>query len=77
VLEHVQWGSDEEIAALLASSDGRAALSEELADVLIYLVRLADVAGVDLLEAASAKIAANAERYPAAEVRGSSAKRPH
>jgi NTP pyrophosphatase (non-canonical NTP hydrolase) len=77
VLEHVQWGSDDEIAALLASADGRAALSEELADVLIYLVRLADVAGVDLLAAASAKIAANAGRYPAAEVRGSSAKRPH
>jgi dCTP diphosphatase len=77
LLEQVQWGSDEDIAALLASPDGRAALSEELADVLIYLVRLADVAGVDLLEAASAKIAANAERYPAAEVRGSSAKRPH
>jgi NTP pyrophosphatase (non-canonical NTP hydrolase) len=77
VLEHVQWGSDEDIAALLASSDGRAALSEELADVLIYLVRLADVAGIDLLAAASAKIAANAERYPAREVRGSSAKRSH
>ena len=77
MLEHVQWGSDEEIAAFLASPDGRAALSEELADVLIYLVRLADTAGIDLLAAAAAKIAANAERYPAAEVRGSSAKRPH
>ena len=75
LLEHVQWGSDAEIAALVAGPDGRAAVAEELADVFIYLVRLADVLGVDLGEAAAAKIAANAVRYPADEVRGSSAKR--
>ncbi len=77
VLEHVQWGSDDEIAARLSGADGRAAVAEELADVLIYLIRFADVAGIDLLAAASAKLAANAERYPAHEVRGSSAKRGH
>jgi dCTP diphosphatase len=75
LLEHVQWGSDAEIAVHLATPEGRAAIGEEMADVLIYLVRLADVAGIDLLAAAYAKIAANAERYPADEVRGSSAKR--
>jgi dCTP diphosphatase len=77
VLEHVQWGSDDEIAARLAAPDGRAAVAEELADVFIYLIRFADVAGIDLLAAASTKLAANAERYPAHEVRGSSAKRGH
>lgn len=75
VLEHVQWGSDAEIAERLGSPAGRAAMAEELADVLIYLTRLADVAGIDLLDAAWAKMAANAARYPANEVRGSSAKR--
>ena len=75
LLEHVQWGNDTEIAARFGSAEGRAEIGEELADVLIYLVRLADLAGVDLLAAASAKVAANAERYPADEVRGSSAKR--
>jgi len=75
LLEHVQWGSDAEIADHAKTPDGRAAISEELADVLIYLVRLADILDVDLLAAATAKIAANAERYPADEVRGSSAKR--
>lgn len=75
LLEHVQWGSDDEIAARFGTAEGRKAVSEEMADVLIYLVRLADVIGVDLLGAASAKIAANAARYPADEVRGSSAKR--
>lgn len=75
VLEHVQWGTDAEIAERLRSPDGKAALAEELADVLIYLVRLADIIDVDLLAAASAKISVNAERYPADEVRGSSEKR--
>ena len=77
LLEHVQWGSDEEIAARLGAPEGREALSEEMADVLIYLVRLADLVDIDLLDAASAKVAANAGRYPADEVRGSSAKREH
>lgn len=76
LLEHVQWGTDEEIAARFRTAEGRGAIAEEMADVLIYLVRLADVLGVDLLDAASSKIDANAARYPADEVRGSSAKRP-
>jgi NTP pyrophosphatase (non-canonical NTP hydrolase) len=46
----------------------------ESADVLIYLVRLADKLGFDLLAAAAAKIAANEQRYPANKVRGSSKK---
>jgi dCTP diphosphatase len=75
LLEHVQWGSDEELAARFGTEAGRAPLAEEMADVLIYLVRLADIVGVDLLDAASVKLAANAARYPADEVRGSSAKR--
>ena len=75
LLEHVQWGSDQEIADQLRTPAGRDAVAEELADILIYLVRLSDVVGIDLLDAASAKIAANAARYPADEVRGSSEKR--
>lgn len=46
----------------------------EAADVLIYLVRLADQLGIDLLAAAAAKIDANEARYPADKVRGSSRK---
>jgi hypothetical protein len=45
-----------------------------MADVLIYLVRLADKLDVDLLQAAQAKIAVNARKYPADQVRGSSRK---
>lgn len=50
------------------------AVGDELADVLIYLVRLADVLGVDLLDVAGRKVAENAERYPAEGARGSAAK---
>ena len=75
LLEHVQWRTDAEVAELAGSPAGQAALAEELADVFIYLVRLADVLDVDLLAASAAKLAANAERYPADEVRGSAEKR--
>jgi len=46
----------------------------ESADVLIYLVRLADKLGFDLLEAAAEKIGTNESRYPVEKVRGSSKK---
>src|SRR4051812_22416368 len=75
LLEHFQWRSDDEIFDLMGG-DERNAVEEELADVLLYLVRLADVLGVDLLDAAERKLAKNALRYPAIEVRGSAEKRP-
>jgi len=50
-------------------------LGEELADVLLYLVRLADVAGVGLTAEAVAKLAANDERFPVAAVRSGAPKR--
>jgi dCTP diphosphatase len=73
VAEILQWTPDEEIEELLATG-GRQRLAEELSDVLVYLVRIADRAGVDLESAVAAKLAANAEKYPADRVRGSSKK---
>jgi NTP pyrophosphatase (non-canonical NTP hydrolase) len=52
----------------------RAAVEEEMADVLLYLIRLADKLEVDLERAARAKILRNAEKYPVERVRGSSRK---
>ncbi len=49
-------------------------MAHELADTLIYLVRLADQLGVDLLEATERKLVVNETRYPADRVRGSSKK---
>lgn len=67
LLELVQWRTDDEAVAYFQTDEGRAALSDELADVLIYLVRLADVAGVDLREAAVVKVRTNRERFPISE----------
>lgn len=68
VIEHFQWLTAEESAELPAAVRDEVAL--ELADVLLYLVRLADVLDVDLAEAATRKIAINAQRYPAGKARG-------
>src|ERR1700733_1239925 len=72
LLEHFQWISESESRAL--PEQKLAAVGAEMADVFIYLVRLADKLGIDLLGAAAAKIELNAQRYPADEFRGSSPK---
>lgn len=69
-----QWLTEDESANLAASPTRAAAVRSELADVLTYLVRLGDVLGVDLLDAAFEKLAENERRYPADQSRGSSAK---
>lgn len=64
LLELVQWRTEDEFVEFLGTEDGRFALEDELADVLIYLIRLADVTGVDLRVATEAKIARNRNRFP-------------
>ncbi|MBR0566008.1 nucleotide pyrophosphohydrolase [Azoarcus sp. L1K30] len=72
VIEHFQWLSAEQSGAL--DEDTREAVALELADVLLYLVRLADVLNVDLADAARRKLVINAARYPAEKARGRSDK---
>lgn len=72
LLEHFQWLPEAESARL--APEKLEAVREELADVLLYLVRLADKLDVDLVAAAQAKMAKNALKYPAERVRGSSRK---
>jgi dCTP diphosphatase len=69
LMEHFQWLTEAESRSL--APDKLAEVRDEMADVLVYLVRLADKLDVDLLDAANKKIAKNAEKYPAARVRGS------
>jgi dCTP diphosphatase len=71
--EHFQWLSQQESQQL--DADRRAAVRLELADILIYLVRLADRLEVDLLSAAEEKLAVNNRKYPVISSRGR-AKRP-
>lgn len=68
LVEHFQWLSAEESAGL--DEKKKAAVRLELADVLIYLIRIADKLEVDLLSATREKIAINEKRYPADRVRG-------
>ena len=73
VAEVVQWVNDDKIEELLKSG-GRERLAQELADVLIYLVRIADKSGVDLAAAVSKKLAENDEKYPKDKARGNAKK---
>lgn len=70
--EHFQWATPEESSAL--TPEKAAAVQEEVADVLIYLVELADVLGIDLIHAARDKIAKNALKYPVEKARGNATK---
>jgi dCTP diphosphatase len=72
LLEPFQWLSEEQSRSL--SSDKRESVRKELADVLIYLIRLADKLDIDLLQAARDKIEENAAKYPVDKARGSSSK---
>lgn len=68
LVEHFQWLTQAQSASL--NSDKLEEVRLELADVFIYLIRIADRLGVDLIEAATDKIAINDQRYPAHRVRG-------
>lgn len=70
LLELTQWQSDAEIEAMPADPQKRQALAEECADVLAYLLLLAERAGIDLGAAFVAKMERNAEKYPVEQSRG-------
>ena len=72
LVEHFQWMSEEQ--SHRPGADRHQAIALELADVLIYLVRIADILKVDLLATAAAKIELNRQKYPADRVRGKSNK---
>lgn len=74
LLELTQWKSDAQIAALPEGAAEREALSDECADVLLYLLLIADAAGIDLLEASRRKLEKNAAKYPVEKCYGSSEK---
>jgi dCTP diphosphatase len=72
LLEVFQWLTPEASATL--APEKHAAVSEEIADVLLYVIRLADKLGIDPVVAARAKLAANARKYPADKARGNAKK---
>ncbi|MDH3379154.1 MAG: nucleotide pyrophosphohydrolase [Gammaproteobacteria bacterium] len=72
LVEYFQWMT--EAQSHRPSANQHRAIALELADVLIYLVRIADILKVDLMATAAAKIELNNQKYPADLVRGKSNK---
>ncbi|MEH6628636.1 MAG: nucleotide pyrophosphohydrolase [Motiliproteus sp.] len=72
LMEHFQWLTEEESQQL---DDGRLTeIADEIADVQVYLIRLADRLSIDIPAAVSAKMIKNAKKYPAELVKGRSDK---
>ncbi|MCC2973389.1 nucleotide pyrophosphohydrolase [Massilia sp. IC2-476] len=72
LLEHFQWLQHGRLEEL--GPDKLVQVRHEMADVLVYLVRLADKLDVDLFKAVQEKMVLNREKYPAEQVRGDARK---
>lgn len=74
LLELTQWKTDADLATLKNDGDFHQQLKDECADVLMYLLLVAEHSGIDLIEAAREKMIKNAARYPVSKVFGSAEK---
>jgi NTP pyrophosphatase (non-canonical NTP hydrolase) len=72
LMEHFLWAPETESDAL--DPVRRERIAQEMGDVLIYLVRLSQVVDIDLVAAASAKLAQNRVKYPVEKVKGRATK---
>jgi dCTP diphosphatase len=70
LMEHFRWIANADANALLNDTPTAIAVGEEAADVLLLLVQFANVAGIDLMATAEAKIAVNETRYPIDKSKG-------
>jgi dCTP diphosphatase len=72
IIEHFQWLTEEQSKTL--PEDKLAEVETELADTLIYLIRLADTLDIDLINAAENKIDINEKKYPVDKAKGNAKK---
>ncbi|MBJ9976791.1 nucleotide pyrophosphohydrolase [Pseudomonas sp. S75] len=72
--EVFQWMGDAQALSAASHPKTAQAVRDELADVLMYLVRLSSVLGVDLNEAVTQKLASNERKYPVDKAKGTSEK---
>ncbi len=74
LMEPLLWVTPAESRAVMARPDKRAALQDELADIVVYCLEFANQTGIDLSSAITAKMARNAAKYPVEKARGRSEK---
>src|SRR6478752_6113097 len=72
LMEHFQWVTEQQSAD--PDVETKIKIEEEIADIQLYLIRLADKLDIDILSAVNRKFKKNEEKYPADKVRGSSRK---
>ncbi len=70
LLERFQWLTHSEIADLLHDEQYRTSIADEIADIMVYLIRLADTTGIDLTRAILRKMKKNEQKYPVSEWKG-------
>jgi NTP pyrophosphatase (non-canonical NTP hydrolase) len=70
LLELFQWLTPEEVSAKCKDDQFRMAVSEEMCDVLMYLVSLANAMNIDLASAVEHKMQKNEKKYPAEKFQG-------
>lgn len=74
LLENFQWLTDEQARLVSNDAERMRRIEEEIADVTLYLLRLADVLSLDLQNAIDRKLRINADKYPADKARGNAKK---
>ena len=74
LLAELQWLTSEQSAAVMRDAELGPRVRAELGDVMVYLVRLADVLDIDLVQAAADKLDEAGRRYTVEAARGSAAK---
>ena len=74
LLELTQWQDEAAVEARIGEPEFRAQLAEECADVLLYLLLIAERAGFELDAAAMEKMEINAQKYPVEKARGNARK---
>ena len=72
LLEHFQWLTEDQSRSV--PDDKREAIAEEIADVFLYLLQLADKLGIDPVQAARKKMQTNSIKYPVERAKGTSKK---
>ncbi|GII83969.1 nucleotide pyrophosphohydrolase [Sphaerisporangium siamense] len=76
LLAEFQWLTPSESSTVMEDPEAAGRVRGEVADVMLYLVRLADALGIDLIEAAHAKLSESEQRYTVRDYRGSARKAP-